>query len=89
MSLFPYIDDIDGINPKCVDLCSTHANNIYIDELSYKDIDGSIKVCVKSCKALNPPAYIDDSIATKSKCTNNCPNKKELISSDYRCVAAC
>ena len=85
----PYIDDIDGITPKCVDLCSTHATNKYIDELSYKDKDGSIKVCVKSCKALNPPAYIDETEATKFKCTISCPETKALISSDYKCVSAC
>eukprot|EP00828_Plagiopyla_frontata_P047387 TRINITY_DN873_c0_g1_i8.p1 TRINITY_DN873_c0_g1~~TRINITY_DN873_c0_g1_i8.p1 ORF type:complete len:2601 (+),score=459.84 TRINITY_DN873_c0_g1_i8:925-8727(+) len=85
----PYIDDIDGVKPKCVDLCSTHETNKYIDELSYKDIDGNIKVCVKSCKALNPPAYIDETEANKFKCTNSCPETKALISSDYKCVAEC
>ena len=71
-----YVDYSDKDYPKCGTTCP---DNFYIDELT----SGGVSMCVRSCKELNPVAYVyEDSDLTcnnKKRCVRACPAKKPYI----------
>ena len=86
-----YVDPTEKYYPKCADKCPDDGDYKYIDnELTTE----GLKICVKSCKNLEPIAYIyEDPDNNKYKtCVRYCPDEVPYVSYDFdnpQCVDEC
>ena len=72
----PYIDYRNKDIPECVSTCAT---DFFIDDITTP----GVKICVRSCKNLNPTAYVyedsDITATNKNRCVRTCPANKPYI----------
>ena len=74
-----YVDPTETHYPICAKSCPTDANGYqYIDD---ELTTPGLKICVKSCKNLVPPAFIytDTDNESRKTCKRICPNEVPYV----------
>ena len=86
-----YVDPTDEHYPKCTADCPNDGEYKYIDnELT----TSGLKICVKSCKNLEPTSYIykDPDNGDRDTCIRSCPDEVPYVTYDLdnpKCADKC